>query len=166
MILVKRYVIPLVISVVLYSAVYFLFGIDSQYMNIGLVLSVLLSYLIRICDDMGDYEKDKEKGRAPITPKVLAVLCIITVLAFSVLTVVAEKYLMFIPLLTVLSQFLISEAFRDIIKPIYMPSIVICLVFSFFTPSFWLYVAVPILVVSDIALIVYKRHGENHDISK
>ncbi len=55
MILIKRYGTPLVVSVVLYSAIYFLFGDGFRYLGRGLVLSVVSAYIIRICDDIVDY---------------------------------------------------------------------------------------------------------------
>ncbi len=160
MILIKRYGMPLVVAVVLYSVIYFIFGEGSRYIGTGLVLSVLSSYLIRICDDIGDYERDRAKGKAPIRKGRLTAMGALAVSAFFALTLIAKAYPMIVSPLVISMQFLINDKYRDVIKPLFMPTIVITVVLSFFTPNFWLYVIVPILITSDVILIVYKRHGE------
>ncbi len=156
MILIKRYGMPLVAAVALYSVIYFVFGNGSGYIGMGLALSVLSAYLIRICDDIGDYERDKSKGRAPIGKKALTAMAILAVLANFSLALIAKAYLMLISPIVILLQFLINDKYREVIKPLFMPTIVITVVFSFFSPNLWLYVIVPILIISDIILIVYK----------
>ncbi len=158
MILIKRYGMPLVVAVVLYSIIYLIFGEGFQYIGMGLWLSVLLSYLIRICDDIGDYESDRAKGKAPIHKGILMAMGASCVLAFLSLTLIAKAYPMMISLLVILLQFLINDQYRDVIKPLFMPTVVITVVLSFFAPNPWLYVIVPILIISDVILIVYKRH--------
>ncbi len=157
MILIKRYGTPLVVSVVLYSVIYFIFGAGFRYIGMGLVLSVLSAYLIRICDDIGDYESDKSKGKAPIGKKTLTAMAILAVAAFFAFTLIVKAYLMFIPPIVILLQFLINDKYREVIKPLFVPTIVVTVVLSFFAPNFWLYVIVPILIISDVTLIVYKR---------
>ena len=151
MILIKRYGTPLILSVVLYSVIYLIFGNGSPYFGMGLVLSVILGYLMRICDDIGDYEKDKAKGRTPIRKEILIVM------GALILTLISKAYPMAISLWVILLQFFITDKYRDIIKPLFMPVIVITLVISFFAPGFWLAVIVPILIIFDIVLIVLKR---------
>ena len=158
MILIKRYGMPLVVAVCLYSATYFIFGEGFRYIGTGFWLSVLLSYLIRICDDIGDYESDRAKGKAPIHKGILMAVGALCLSVFFALTLIAKAYPMMISLLVILLQFLINDKYRDVIKPLFMPCIVITVVLSFFTPNPWLYVIVPILIISDVILIVYKRH--------
>ena len=157
MILIKRYGFPLLLSLALYTAVYFLFGNGSPYLGIALALSVILSYVIRICDDIGDYEKDRAQGQAPIRKSILVVMMVAALSVFGILTLVAKAYIMLISPTVILLQFLIKDKYRDIIKPLFLPAIVVALVLSFFTPNFWLFVTVPILIISDVILIVFKR---------
>ena len=161
MILIKRYGFPLVLSFALYSVIYLIFGMGSPYFGIGLALSVLLSYFIRICDDILDYKKDRAAKKAPIRKGILTLMGAVVLFAFVILTFIKESHLMFIPPAIIAAQFLINEKYRDFIKPLFLPATVITLVFSFFTPSLWLLALVPILTVSDIVLIVYKRHRRN-----
>ena len=118
---------------------------------------MLLSYLIRICDDIGDYEKDRAAGKAPIRKGVLVAMGIFSALAILVAALMAKACLMIIPLLVILLQFLIKEPYRDVIKPLFVPTVVVTVVLSFFAPNFWMYVAVPILIIADVILIAYKR---------
>ena len=157
MILVKRYGTPLILSVALYSAIYLIFGCGLPYFGMGLVLSVLLGYLMRICDDIGDYEKDKSQGRAPICKEILMGIGASMICVFVILTLISQAYTMVVALWVILLQFFINDKFRDVIKPIFMPAIVVTLVISFFTPNHWLFVIVPILIILDIILIVFKR---------
>ena len=157
MILIKRYGLPIVVAVVIYSLIYFIFGAGYRYFGVGMALSVFLSYLIRICDDIGDYESDKAKGKAPMRKWMLITLGAVAVTASICLMLTSRAYYMLAAISIILLQFLIKERYRDVIKLLFVPIIVITLVVSFFEPNFWLYVIVPILIVADALLIVYKR---------
>ncbi len=156
MLLIKRYFFPFLFSVSLYSLVYFIFGNDMPYFNVGLVLSVLLAYFIRLCDDISDYEKDESEGKAPLRKGTLIISSIWVASAFFALTFLSKAYIMFIPLAVILSQFLLKEKQKNIIKPFFMPVIVISVVLSFFTPSLWLFVISLILITADVFLIIKK----------
>ena len=157
MTLLKRYGMPLVLSVVLYSATYFIFGEGSRYSGVGLALAVLLAYLIRICDDIGDYEKDRRRGKAPIRRELLIILCALAAVGVCALALLRGVYLMIIPVAVIAAQLLIKEKYRDIIKPLFLPVTVTALVLSFFTPNLWLSAVLPALIIIDVILIVYKR---------
>lgn len=157
MILIKRYGVPFAVTVVLYSIIYLIFGAGCRYLGMGLVLSVLSAYLIRICDDIGDYKKDRTCGKAPIRKGILIAMCAFDVSVWLFLSLISKEYLMLIPPTLILSQFFIKDKYRDVIKPLFMPTVIVTLVLSFFTFNPWLYVIVPILIISDVILIVYKR---------
>lgn len=161
MIIIKRYGAPLVIACALYSLVYFIFGKETRYFGMGFFMSVLLSYLVRICDDIADYKKDRAEKKAPISEGVLVLMGASACAAILILAIISYAYLMFIPLVLILLQLLIKNKYRDIIKPLFMPGIIMTVVFSFFTPSLWLLVIVPILIISDVILIVFKRRRRN-----
>ncbi len=161
MLLIKRYFFPFLFSVALYSIVYFIFGNDTPYFNVGLVLSVLLAYFIRLCDDISDYEKDESEGKSLIRKETLIISSIWVSSAFFALTFLSKSYLMFIPLAVILSQFLFKDKQKDVIKPFFMPVIVIAVVFSFFTPSLWLFVISLIVIIADVFLIIKKKRRSN-----
>ena len=75
MLLIKRYGAPLLLVAALYSILYVLFGYPTPYFGVGLFAVLSLSYLIRTCDDLCDYNADEAKGRAPIGRGVLIFAC-------------------------------------------------------------------------------------------
>ena len=158
MILIKRYGTPLLISVGLYTAIYFIFGYGKYYyFDMGLYMSVLMAYLIRISDDICDFENDKKKGKAPIPKKALIITCVTIASAMLALSLIFKAYFMLIALFLILIQFAIKDKYRDIIKPLFMPAISVALVLAFFKPNWWLLLIVPILIIFDVILILLKR---------
>ena len=109
MLLVKRYVTPVVIAVALYSLIYLIFGGGYRFMGLGIVFAILSSYLIRLCDDIGDYAKDLKNGKAIFAIKTLKLLCLSVVSVFCALALIFTKYPMLLAPLPILLQFLIGE---------------------------------------------------------
>ena len=162
MILLRRYGLPLLFAVGLYSILYALFGLQTNYLNAGLFMSLLFSYLIRVTDDIGDYAKDRAKGSAVLSKKALTVLAVGIGTALLLLILLFGLYLMFIPLVIIAVQLLIRERLRDWIKPLFLPSIVLTLVYSVFTADFRIYIIAALLIVLDVLLILYKKRKRSH----
>ena len=138
-ILLKRYGLPPMIAVALYAVTYALFGKGEPFLNPGVLLAVLLALQIRVCDDLADYEADRQRGKALLPP--------------------SRGYGMLLPLGLILSQFALPGKYRNWLKPLFMPGIVGTLVWSFFEVNPWLWVVLPLLVVADVVLIVVKKTG-------
>jgi len=158
MLLLKRYGTPFVLAIALYSFVYLFFGNGSDYLGAGIAFSILASYLIRLCDDIGDYEEDLERGKALISKKALIMTCASVICVFSALALIYAKYLMLLAPLPILLQFPIKDGYRVLLKPLFVPVIVITIVFSFFSSNNLLYVIVPVLIIFDVFLIICKQH--------
>ena len=158
MLFLKRYGAPFVLAIALYSLVYLIFGHGSEYLSAGIAFSILASYLIRLCDDIGDYEEDLKNGKAPISKKALTVLCLSVTGLFIALAFIFSKHLMLLAPLPILLQIPIKDRYRVFLKPLFVPVIVITIVFSFFSSNYLLYVILPVLIIFDVFLIICKQH--------
>lgn len=156
MIFVKRYLIPPLFAIFLYTVTYFLTG-GGDYLTLGLVFAILFALLVRLCDDTLDYEKDLAKGRATLIMPILISACLSVSVMYLALMIIFAKPFMSVAPVVVFSQFLLSEKQRDVIKPLFMPAAVMGIATSFFTlcPAIWIFSA--ILFILDIAIIIYKR---------
>lgn len=159
MVLLKRYGLPPVIAVALYTVTYALFGRGEAFLNPGALLAVLLALQIRVCDDLADYEADRQRGKAPLSRSTLIVLLIIMALAIAATAIASRGCGMLIPLGLILLQFVLPGKYRDWLKPLFMPAIVGTLVWSFFEWNPWIWVLLPVLVAADVVLIVVNKTG-------
>lgn len=159
MVLLKRYGLPPVIAVALYTVTYALFGRGEAFLNPGALLAVLLALQIRVCDDLADYEADRQRGKAPLSRSTLIVLLIIMALAIAATAIASRGCGMLIPLGLILLQFALPGKYRDWLKPLFMPAIVGTLVWSFFEWNPWIWVLLPVLVAADVVLIVVNKTG-------
>lgn len=159
MVLLKRYGLPPVIAVALYTVTYALFGRGEAFLNPGALLAVLLALQIRVCDDLADYEADRQRGKAPLSPRILMGMLITTALEVVAIAIASRGYGMLIPLGLILLQFVLPGKYRDWLKPLFMPAIVGTLVWSFFEGNPWLWVVLPVLVAADLILIMVKKTG-------
>ena len=159
MVLLKRYGLPPVIAVALYTVTYALFGRGEAFLNPGALLAVLLALQIRVCDDLADYEADRQRGKAPLSRSTLIVLLIFMALAIAATAIASRGCGMLIPLGLILLQFALPGKYRDWLKPLFMPAIVGTLVWSFFEWNPWIWVLLPVLVAADVVLIVVNKTG-------
>lgn len=159
MVLLKRYGLPPVIAVALYTVTYALFGRGEAFLNPGALLAVLLALQIRVCDDLADYEADRQRGKAPLSRSTLIVLLIIMALAIAATAIASRGCGMLIPLGLILMQFALPGKYRDWLKPLFMPAIVGTLAWSFFEWNPWIWVVLPVLVAADLILIMVKKTG-------
>ena len=161
MIFIKRYGMPLFLAVGLYTVIYFIFGYGKYYyFDMGLFMSVIMAYLIRICDDICDYEADRARNRAPIPKKALIVACIAIATVMLALSLIFKAYFMLIAIFLILIQFAIRDKYRSIIKPLFMPTIAVALVFAFFKPDWRLILVASVLIIFDVILILLKGRRE------
>ncbi len=166
MLLIKRYGTPVVLTAVLYSIVYLLFGRSAPYFGAGLAVVLSEAYLIRTCDDLCDYQRDKQAQKAPIGRGVLILLCCFFGICALTVSLLSAQPLMLLPLGLILAQLLLPEKWCDFIKPLFLPCIVIALVYEAFTPSVWVFAFAGILLALDTLIILIKRKGERNDSGK
>lgn len=161
--LIKRYGMPLVLTGVLYTTVYLLFGRSAPYFGAELAVVLLQAYLIRTCDDLCDYQSDKQAHKAPISRPVLILLCCFLGMGALAVSLAFARYLLLLPPCLILVQLILPKGCRELIKPLFLPCMVITLVYEAFTPSAWVYAVAGVLLVADAMIILYKRRGERHD---
>lgn len=160
MLLIKRYGMPLVLTAALYSIIYALFGSSAPYVGAGLGVVLALAYLMRVCDDICDYEKDKAQGKAPLSRGVLIMLCCLLAASALTLSLISALYGMLLPLALILLQLALPARWHVLIKPLFLPATVIALVYGSFAPNAWVLVPAVVLAVADVALILIKERRD------
>ena len=116
MLIFKRYISPMIISSILYISVWAVFGKGESFAVGGMFFSFAIAYLMRLCDDICDYEKDKKSGKVLLSKTTLKMLCRILSGITALGAIVFEKYIMLLPLALILAQFAIGERYREYIK--------------------------------------------------
>lgn len=159
MLVLRRYVLPLILSTVIYLLLAFVFSPKEGYFIAGCFFTVMLSYLMRICDDISDLQKDIEKGKALLGKRSL--WWIFAGIVASILTGVIfwQVYIVLLPLCLILLQFLFRGRLRTVLKLTFLPSILTALFFSCFEFSYFLFALIAISVIADLILIFIK--GDN-----
>lgn len=155
--MIKRYGMPLVLTAALYSIIYALFGGSAPYFGAGLGVVLMLAYLMRVCDDISDYDKDKAQGRAPLSRGILILLCCLLAASALVLSLIAALYGMLVPLALILLQLALPGRWHVLIKPLFLPATVVALVYGSFVPHAGVLLAAVVLAVMDVALILIKE---------
>jgi len=152
---IKRYALPPLLAICLYTLLYFIFGINTGYFNAGVVICILYSFSMRFTDDISDYEKDKENNKALLSKNTLYVLLIISTVGIILLALFFSLYLTLIPLI-ILSILFIFPKIGEYFKPLFVPSIMIVICFSLFSVNYVLWILVGLLTIAD-AFLVFKR---------
>ena len=163
MLAIKRYLLPGVLAACSYLIMGVVFSsVDGLYVA-GLVVTVLMAYLIRLCDDVLDFEGDQRVGKALIGRKTLVFLVLGVFFALLCLALFFALYWMMLPLITLSVQFLIKEKYRDFIKPLFLPAILIALFNTVFFYSRWIPLLIAVVIVFDIIIILRKRCSDDSD---
>ena len=159
MIILKRYGLPPIIGAAVYSILYAV-SPQGRFLGWGLLLSLLFAYLVRVCDDIGDYKRDLSRGKAVLSLPLLTAMGGALLLSYIITAISTAGYLTLLPLALLLLQFAIPERYRDLIKPTFMPAAVITLAYEFFRLNVWVWIFVGILILSDLILIIFKQRRE------
>lgn len=163
--MIKRYGAPLVVSLALYSLLYALAGTDIPYFSIGLLWAVVLSYLIRLCDDIGDYEADVQKGKAPIGKKPLIVLTCLAAAVMVITVVVTQRWWVLLPAALIPLTMAIPQKLQHFIKPLFVPAILLTLAGTCFQLNAGVYLLSALMLLGDGALIYIKEKRHDFDPS-
>lgn len=157
MLAIKRYVLPGVLAFLAYWLLGLLFSAAPGLYWAGLAAAILFAYLVRFCDDISDFPRDLARNKVLLGRKMLILLACVTGLALVGIAIGFQLYWLMLPPGLVAAQFLLTEKYRDWLKPLFLPAILVALfltVFAF-TPFVFLFTGIAILV--DIILIVRKR---------
>lgn len=145
--IVKRYILPIVLVSVIYSLIYFIFN-GNMYFNIGLILSLLFFYLVRVVDDYFDYDKDLENGKVLFSKKSLNMFIYILGLIFISLAIIFGYYY-FIVLLILLY---ISIIFKYT-KLLFVPSVILLIIMYEMEFNYIYYIMAVLFIIGDYFLI-------------
>lgn len=163
MLFVRRYVFPGIFALTAYLILSALFTLVQGYFLYGALFTLFLSYLIRIFDDICDYEKDLKKGKTLLNKKVLIILGSAVSAVILCVCVLLHLYFFLLPLFTISAQFLAKGKLRTILKVLFIPSILIALFHSVFEPTPLFLVPIGISVITDIAIIIRKVASDDTD---
>jgi len=160
---IKRYLFPGVLAVCSYLIIGAVFSsVDGLYI-VGLAVTVLMAYLIRLCDDILDFEGDQRVGKSLIGRKTLVFLALGVFFVLLGFASFLALYWILLPLIIVSVQFLIKEKYRDFIKPLFLPSILTALFNTVFFYSRWLPFLIAVVIAFDIIIILRKRCSDDSD---
>lgn len=159
--LIKRYGVPLAVSLALYSLLYVLAGDGVPYWNPALLWAVLLSYLIRLCDDLADYEADAAAGKAPVGKKMLFVLTGLTFLILILTSLLARGWWVLLPAALIPGTLAVSGKSQLFLKPLFVPTILLSLAATSFRLNIWVYILSAVMLAGDVLLICIKE--KRHD---
>ena len=157
MLFLKRYLLPLIFALFLYSIVYLIANTNALFLNFGTGICLLYGLLLRVIDDFKDYEKDLNKGKKLFNLHTLKVLLVVILLLIILLCVFSRLYLMLIPLALHFALFVKNEKIGDFLKPFLVPSIIITLSISLFSFKLEILILSLICVVLDFILVIYRR---------
>ena len=154
--MIRRYVLPGVLAAGTYLLLGAVFPVRRLYIA-GLLITVLTAYFIRVCDDISDHERDAQSGKAPIGKKALIAMAVALSAVLAGIALYFALYLTVLPLFVIAAQFLLKEKYRDLIKPLFIPVILITLFCTVFAYSHFVWIPIAAVVILDTLLILKKR---------
>lgn len=160
MLFLKRYLFPGVLAV----AAYLLLGwlctpIWARYWQ-GCCFTVLLSYLIRICDDIADFEKDKKNNKVLLGKKALRVALICLLIALICAVEIWQMHGMLLPLGLILLGLGLKGKPLNAAKVLFVPAIIAALVNTALEFSWFLFIPAGIFMAGSVCLMVMKGEKE------
>lgn len=160
----RRYLLPGAAAAAAYLLLGYLFTPVPGLYWTGLLCTLLLAYYIRFCDDLLDFNKDAARGKALLSKGVLTALTVMTVLALLTFSISFSLYLLLLPAAIISAQFCIKERFRNFLKPLFLPGILISLFCTVFAYDPWIYPIILAAAAVDI-LIIAEKEGK-HDTDR
>lgn len=156
-IIIKRYTPLLPIAVSLYTLMYFLCGKGTAYIGAGFWTACLYAFMMRFCDDVADYQKDLQNGKAPIKLFWLACGATVSLIGIVLFSVLLKMWWLLLPCALIILPLAVGAKRMDWIKPFFTPSIIIAITLSVFTINIWMWILSLILGVLDGVLIFIKN---------
>lgn len=153
----KKCVLPAVLAAAGYAFLFLLFGEGKKFVNAGFFSAFLYAYLIRICDDILDYQKDEREQKNLFPRKILYCFCAADVAGLAVLAILSGKFLFFAAAAVIFLPFAVKGKYRDYIKPFFLPAVIICIVFSSLKADFWAWVVSFVAFIADWAVILLHK---------
>ena len=127
---IKKYIMPIIITFSLYSILYVLRDkdISANYINITLCICMCFAILIRLFDDIVDYNKDLIDNKIIFKKRNLIIFTIILMLICTTITIISKSYL-FIIMEVLLLINLINNNILNYSKSLYIPLVCFCILY-------------------------------------
>ena len=155
--IIKRYGLPILITLVIYTALYFLCGKGVPYVNKGLWIALLYACLMRFCDDVNDYEEDVKLGKAPIEKDILTWGVMVAVFVIVLLSMIGAFWWLILPLVLIELLLILKGLAADIIKPFFTPAVIITLTICVFEINIFTWILSVVLMIADGVLVFRRR---------
>ena len=150
---IKRYFFPPIITVLIYTLLYLLSSEKTHYLNAGFFVSLLFAYFIRLADDFCDYDEDLKSGKNIFNLKTLVIIGVFCIITLVCLCIILKFWLFFIPLIIILLT-AIFKNYLTLLKPIFLPSIILPLSYYLFKIDLFVCMLCLALFIVDVFLLV------------
>ena len=152
----RRYCLPILFTLALYSLLYYFCGKGGGYVNAGLWIVLFYAENIRFGDDIADFDKDIKDGKAVINLPFLYVFWGVTLGAIITLTVIFSMWWLLLPLPFIVTPPLLKNKKTDWIKPFFTPLIALTVTVSLWELNLIVWLLSAVLFFADV-LLLYKR---------
>lgn len=156
MTLVRKYLTPGVIGILIYLIIC-LISNSNNYFNYHLIYVLTFSYLLRVSDDIIDYEKDFLQNKTVMSPKILQLLFLILSLIIIVNSIIFNQMLYLGVYIFLLIQFLKPQKILIYLKSLITPFLLIIICQDLLGFNIYNIVFIIIILIIDLLLIIRKE---------
>lgn len=156
MTLVRKYLTPGVIGILIYLIIC-LISNSNNYFNYHLIYVLTFSYLLRVSDDIIDYEKDFLQNKTIMPQKILQLLFLILSLIIIVNSIIFNQMLYLGVYIFLLIQFLKPQKILIYLKSLITPFLLIIICQDLLGFNIYNIVFIIIILIFDLLLIIRKE---------
>lgn len=156
MTLVRKYLTPGVIGILIYLIIC-LISNSNNYFNYHLIYVLTFSYLLRVSDDIIDYEKDFLQNKTVMPQKILQLLFLILSLIIIVNSIIFNQMLYLGVYIFLLIQFLKPQKILIYLKSLITPFLLIIICQDLLGFNIYNIVFIIIILIFDLLLIIRKE---------
>lgn len=156
MTLVRKYLTPGVIGILIYLIIC-LISNSNNYFNYHLIYVLTFSYLLRVSDDIIDYEKDFLQNKTVMPQKILHLLFLILSLIIIVNSIIFNQILYLGVYIFLLIQFLKPQKILIYLKSLITPFLLIIICQDLLGFNIYNIVFIIIILIFDLLLIIRKE---------
>lgn len=156
MTLVRKYLTPGVIGILIYLIIC-LISNSNNYFNYHLIYVLTFSYLLRVSDDIIDYEKDFLQNKTVMPQKILQLLFLILSLVIIINSIIFNQMLYLGVYIFLLIQFLKPQKILIYLKSLITPFLLIIICQDLLGFNIYNIVFIIIILIFDLLLIIRKE---------
>lgn len=156
MTLVRKYLTPGIIGILIYLIIC-LISNSNNYFNYHLIYVLTFSYLLRVSDDIIDYEKDFLQNKTVMPQKILQVLFLILSLVIILSSIIFNQILYLGVYIFLLIQFLKPQKILIYLKSLITPFLLIIICQDLLGFNIYNIVFIIIILIFDLLLIIRKE---------